>query len=128
MPHLFMGLSQPLQEALVFYQRTETCKFSQNCTYCIHIYIKQTYLGIWLGTFTIKCGVPFASAEHNLGCYLNLCLLGCSFFCSNKCLLFWGGKRKKEKSTQSMENETPCNLKGINFNKLCHVLKRCKKI
>lgn len=42
---------------------------------------------ITLDTFTIKRTCPFVSVKHKLGCYLNLCLLGCNSFCLNKCLL-----------------------------------------
>lgn len=40
-----------------------------------------------MGTFTLKGSLPFVSTEHNLSYYLNLHLLSCSFFCSNKCFV-----------------------------------------
>ena len=55
---------------------------NQNCSICIK-------LGDWSETFSIKDGLPFVSVEHSLLRYLNLCLAGCSSFCSNKCFLLF---------------------------------------
>lgn len=53
---------------------------NQNYTIWICYLHEWTSLRIWAGTFSIKGSLPFGSVNGNLGCYLNLCLLGYSSF------------------------------------------------
>lgn len=56
-----------------------TIPTNQNCTIWIpHLYKMEN--------FDLKA---FDFTEHNLGYYLNQCLLGCNSFCSNECFLFF---------------------------------------